>query len=64
MAHNVTKSVTFFIFSTDRLMLQQHELLAQYLELNVCFHTLFFVSILGLNNLTQNYTIDKVSSTE
>ena len=49
---NVTpcdKKCNFFIFSMCGKMQQQHNLLLEYLGLNVCFYTLFFVCILGLN---------------
>ena len=49
---NVTpcdKKCNFFIFLTHREMQQQHDLLSEYLGLNVYFYALFFVCILGLN---------------
>ena len=49
MSHRVTKSVTFFSFSTQRLIQQEHGLMSVYLGLNICFYALFFDYILGLN---------------
>ena len=43
------KKCDFFIFSVCNEMQQQHNLLSEYLGLNVCFYTLFSVCILGLN---------------
>ena len=47
-----TKTTQNHSFSTHRRMQQQHDLLPEYLGLNVCFYTLFCVCILGLNRST------------
>ena len=49
MSHDVTKSVTFFTFSTHRERKYEHDLPYENLGLNVCFCPLLFVCILGLN---------------